>query len=163
MEEWSKLCISFLTLTYKLSSVFLILVILTGVRQYLRVIQIFISLVASDLKQSLKCLSAIWDCSVKTEGIIKTELIRKWSGTTNVNISKRTHEMEERLSRAEDTIKKIDSLVKENIKSTKSCIQNIREIWDTIKKTKPKNNRDKRSITPKHRKHIQQNHKRKLS
>ena len=42
--------------------------------------------------------------------------------------------MEERISNAEDTIEKIDSSVKENIKSNKSLTQNIQEIWDTMKR-----------------------------
>ena len=33
-----------------------------------------------------------------------------------------------------DTIEEIDSSVKENIKSNKSLIQNIQEIWDTMKR-----------------------------
>ena len=42
--------------------------------------------------------------------------------------------MEERISRAEDTIEEIDSLVKQNIKSNKSLTWNIQEVWDTTKR-----------------------------
>ena len=42
--------------------------------------------------------------------------------------------MEERISESEDTIEKINALVKENGKSNKFSAQNIQEIWDTIKK-----------------------------
>ena len=40
--------------------------------------------------------------------------------------------MEERISGREDRIEKIDTLVKENIKSEKIVTQNIQEIWDTM-------------------------------
>ena len=43
--------------------------------------------------------------------------------------------MEERISESEDTIEKINALIKENSKSNKFASQNIQEIWDTIKKT----------------------------
>ena len=42
--------------------------------------------------------------------------------------------MEERISESEDTIEKINALIKENSKSNKFSSQNIHEIWDTIKK-----------------------------
>ena len=42
--------------------------------------------------------------------------------------------MEERISESEDTIEKINALIKENSKSNKFSSQNIQEIWDTIKK-----------------------------
>ena len=65
-------------------------------------------------------------------------------GTTDVSITNRIQEMEERISGAEDTLAEIDSSTKENLKSNKSLTQNIQEIWDTVKKTKPKNNRYRR-------------------
>ena len=42
--------------------------------------------------------------------------------------------MEERISEYEDTIEKINALIKEISKSNKFSSQNIQEIWDTIKK-----------------------------
>ena len=48
----------------KLSSVFLILAILTGVRQNLRVVLICISLICKDVEHFHKCLSAILDSSI---------------------------------------------------------------------------------------------------
>ena len=45
----------------------------------------------------------------QTEGITDTEIMRKWSGTTNVSTNNRIQEMEERISSAEDTIKETDS------------------------------------------------------
>ena len=53
------------SLQHKLSSVFLILAILTGVRWNLRTVLICISL-TKDVEYFLKCLSAILDCSVES-------------------------------------------------------------------------------------------------
>ena len=53
-------------LQHKLSSVFLILAILTGVRWNLRVVLICISLMTKDVEHFLKCLSAILDSSVES-------------------------------------------------------------------------------------------------
>ena len=50
----------------KLSSVFLILAILTGVRWNLRIVLICISLMTKDIEHFLKCLSAILDSSVES-------------------------------------------------------------------------------------------------
>ena len=49
-------------------------------------------------------------------------------------MNSRIQEMEERISRTEATIEKIDSSVNENIKSNKSLIQNIQELRDTMKR-----------------------------
>ena len=70
----------------------------------------------------------------QTEEIIEMEIMKKFSGITNTSLKSRIQQMEERLSSAEDTIEKIDSLVKENIKSNKSLTQNSQEIWNTIKR-----------------------------
>ena len=43
-------------------------------------------------------------------------------------------EMEDRISGTEDMIEEIDSLVKENINSNKFLTQNIKEVWDIMKK-----------------------------
>ena len=51
---------------HKLSTVFLIFAILTGIRWNLRVVLIYISLMAKDIEHFLKCLSAILDLSVKS-------------------------------------------------------------------------------------------------
>jgi hypothetical protein len=48
-------------------------------------------------------------------------------------------EIEERISGAEDTIKNIDTTVKENAKCKKLLTQNTQEIQDTMRR--PKGNR----------------------
>lgn len=50
------------------------------------------------------------------------------TGTTNSSINRRIQEVEERILGAEDTVEGIDTSVTENIKSSKSLIQNIQEI-----------------------------------
>ena len=54
------------SLQHKLSSVFLILTILAGIRWNLRVVLICISLMTKDVVHFLKCLSAILDSSVES-------------------------------------------------------------------------------------------------
>ena len=70
------------------------------------------------------------------------ENLGKRTETTESSITNRIQEMEERISESEDTIEKINALIKENSKFNKFSSQNIQEIWDTIKKPKSKNNRD---------------------
>ena len=53
-------------LEHKLSPVFLILVILTGVRWNLRAVLICISLMTEDVEYFLKCLSVMLDSSVES-------------------------------------------------------------------------------------------------
>ena len=78
----------------------------------------------------------------QNEGRLDMENLGKRTETTESSITNRIQEMEERISESEDTIEKINVLIKENSKSNKFSSQNIQEIWDTIKKTKSKNNRD---------------------
>ena len=94
------------------------------------------------------------------------ENLSKRTETTESSITNRIQEMEERISESEDTIEKINALIKEISKSNKFSSQNIQEIWDTIKKTKSKNNRGRRRRRiedQRSRKYIQQNYRRKLS
>ena len=57
----------------------------------------------------------------------------KRTGTTDINITNRIQEMEERISGAEVTIEDIDTTVKENTKCKKLLTQNIHEIQDTVR------------------------------
>jgi uncharacterized coiled-coil protein SlyX len=66
------------------------------------------------------------------ETTLEIENIGKRSRVIDVSITNRIQEIEERISGAEDTIKSIDTKVKENEKCKKILIQNILEIQDTI-------------------------------
>lgn len=62
------------------------------------------------------------------------------SYTSETRITKRTEEMEG-ISGIKDMIEEMDTSSKENVKSKKNPGK-IHEIWNTMKKPKPKNNRD---------------------
>ena len=102
----------------------------------------------------------------QTENRLDMENLGKQTETTESSITNRIQEIEERISDSEDTIEKLNALTKENSKSNKFSSQNIQEMWDTIKKkTKSKNNRDRRRrriADQRSRKYIQQNYRRKL-
>lgn len=51
--------------------------------------------------------------------------------------------MEERISGIEDTIEETDTPVKENVESKKFLTQSIQKIQNTMRKTKPKSNRNR--------------------
>ena len=70
----------------------------------------------------------------QTEGRLDIENLGKRTETTESSITNRIQEIEERISDYEDTIEKINVLIKENSKSKKFSSQNIQEIWDIIKK-----------------------------
>ena len=70
----------------------------------------------------------------QTKGRLDMEKLGKWTETTESSITNRIQEIEERISDSEDTIEKMNALIKENGKSNKFSSQNIQEIWDTIKK-----------------------------
>jgi len=74
------------------------------------------------------------------ETALETENLIKRIGVTDVIITKRMQEIEERISGAEDRVKDIHTTVKENTKSQKLLFHNIQEIQDTVKKTKLENN-----------------------
>jgi hypothetical protein len=59
---------------------------------------------------------------------LETENLGKRSGVINASITNRVQEIEERISGAEDTIKNIDTTVKENAKCKKIITQKIQEI-----------------------------------
>jgi chromosome segregation ATPase len=82
---------------------------------------------------------------VKTEGgkikksqretNLEIEKLRKRLGVTDVSITNRIKEIEEKVSGAEDSIKNIDTIIKENAKRKKLLTQNIQEIQDTMRRT----------------------------
>ena len=71
----------------------------------------------------------------QTKGRLDIENLGNRTETTESSITNRIQEIEERISDSEDTIEKINALIKENSKSNKFSSQNIQEMWDTIKKT----------------------------
>lgn len=54
--------------------------------------------------------------------------------TTEVSISNRIQEMEERISGVENTMEEINASIKENVKSKKFLTQNTQEIKHTMKR-----------------------------
>jgi DNA-binding FrmR family transcriptional regulator len=68
----------------------------------------------------------------KSEAMLEIETLGKKSGTTDV--SDRIQKMEERISRAEDSIENISTTIKENKKCKKILPQNIQEIQDTMRR-----------------------------
>ncbi|ERE72641.1 LINE-1 type transposase domain-containing protein 1 [Cricetulus griseus] len=82
-----------------------------------------------DLKPEIETIK-----KAQPEGMLEIEKLDKRSETTDVSITNRIQEMEERTSGVEDTLVEIDSSTKENLKSNKSLSQNIQEIWDTVKR-----------------------------
>ena len=75
-------------------------------------------------KQVMELNKTIQDLKREGETIKKTqrettleiEILRKTSGTIDVNISNRIQEMEERISDGEDSIENMDTTIKENAK-----------------------------------------------
>ena len=86
------------------------------------------------VKETVQDLKTEIEVKKRTKGILYMENLGKWIGTTEKSKSNRIQEKEEKISGAENALVKIDSLVKENIKSNKFLTQNIQEIWDTMKK-----------------------------
>jgi uncharacterized coiled-coil protein SlyX len=75
------------------------------------------------------------------ETTLEIEILGKQSETIDMSISNRIHEMEERISGAEDSIENMDTTIKENVRYKKILTQNMQEIRDKNKKSKPKDNR----------------------
>ena len=71
----------------------------------------------------------------QTENQLDMEKLGKRTETTESSITNRIQEIEEQISDSEDTIEKINVLIKENSKSNKFSSQNIQEILDTIKRS----------------------------
>ena len=68
-----------------------------------------------------------------SKAILRREYLGKWTGTTEINITNRTQEMEDRIPGIKDRTKENDSSVKENNKSKKFMTENLQGIMDTIK------------------------------
>ena len=64
-QQWMRVPLTPHPLQHRLSLVFLISAILTGVRWYLKVVLIYISLIAKEVEHDLKCLLAIQSSSVE--------------------------------------------------------------------------------------------------
>jgi cystathionine beta-lyase/cystathionine gamma-synthase len=73
--------------------------------------------------------------------MLEMETIGKIYGTIDASISNRIQEMEERMSRVEDSIENISTTIKENAKCKKILTQNIQENPEHNEKTKPTDNR----------------------
>ena len=71
----------------------------------------------------------------QSEATLEIETLGKKSGTIDAGtISNRIHEMEERISGAEDSIENIGKTIKENGKCKNILTQNIQEIQDTMRR-----------------------------
>ena len=77
-QQWRSVPLTPHPLQHKLSSVFFVLAILSGVRWYLSVILIFISLMTKDVEQFLKCLSTIWDPLVENSLFSSISYFLNW-------------------------------------------------------------------------------------
>ena len=91
-------------------------------------------------KQVKELNKAIQDIKVEVETIKKTQVeanlemenLGKKSRITDVSITNRIQEIEDRISGAEDSIENITTTVKEKAKGKQLLTQNIKEIQDTI-------------------------------
>ena len=66
----------------------------------------------------------------QTDKILEMKYLRKQIETIEASFVNKVQEMEERLLVIEDTIKEIDTSIKENVKSKILLTPNIQEIWD---------------------------------
>jgi methyl-accepting chemotaxis protein len=63
---------------------------------------------------------------------LEMENLGKRSGITDVSITSRIQEIEERISSVEDMVEKVDTTVKENSKHKKLLTQSIQDIQDKM-------------------------------
>jgi predicted RNase H-like nuclease (RuvC/YqgF family) len=82
-----------------------------------------------DLKMEVETIKKI-----QRETTLEIEILAKKSVTIDVSISNRVQEMGEIISGGEDSIKNMDTTIKENAKCKKTLTQNIYEIQDTMKR-----------------------------
>ena len=116
----------------------------------MKIIEFFKEVINNSLKEiqentgkQVKGLNkVIQDLKVEVETIKKTQMeanlemenLGKRSGITDVSITNRIQEIEERISGGEDMVEDIDTTVKENSKHKKLLTQSIQEIQDTMKR-----------------------------
>jgi chromosome segregation ATPase len=81
-----------------------------------------------DLKMEIEATKKI-----ELEATLETENLGKRTETIDTSIINRIQEMEQKISGIEDTIKEIDTSIKENAKSEKFLTQNIQEICKAMK------------------------------
>jgi chromosome segregation ATPase len=82
-----------------------------------------------DLKRELDTIK-----KTQSEATLEIENLGKKSGNTDVSISNRIQEVEERILGAEDSIENICKTIKENAKCKKILTKNIQEIQDTMRR-----------------------------
>jgi chromosome segregation ATPase len=89
-----------------------------------------------DLNKTIQDLKMEVEKMKKTqkETTLEIETLGKKSETIDVSIRNRIQKMEERISRAEDSIENMDTTIKENAKFKKILTQNIKEIQDTMRR-----------------------------
>ena len=82
-----------------------------------------------DLKREVDTIK-----KTQSEAALEIEILGKKSETTDVRISNRIQEMEERISGAEDSLQNIGTTIKENTKCKRILTQNIQEIQDKMRR-----------------------------
>jgi hypothetical protein len=81
------------------------------------------------------------------EVTLEMDNLEKWSRITNVSITNRIQETEERVLGLEDTLEDIDTTAKIFSKHKMLLTQNIQVVQDTLeKKNRYKNNRNRREL-----------------
>ena len=99
------------------------------------------------------------------ETTLEIENLGNRSEVIDISITNRIKEIKDRISEAEDTIKNIDTIVKENAKCKKLLTQNNPENPAYDEKTKPKDNKytiEQNFPTQRASKYLQQNYRRKF-
>jgi hypothetical protein len=100
----------------------------------------------------------------KMEAKLEMDNLRKRSRITEVSITNKIPEIEERTSGVEDTAEELDTIVKENSKHKKLLTQNIQEIEDTMKRQNLRImeiEKNKASQLKQHENFFNKNHRRK--
>ena len=82
-----------------------------------------------DLKREVDTIK-----KTQSEAALEIEILGKKFETTDVRISNRIQEMEERISGAEDSLENIGTTIKENKKCKRILTQNIQEIQDKMRR-----------------------------